>query len=1066
MNMKTVVLVFLAYLAASSRVCLADIEPVSFVDPSIANSLSANGYSAMSEISPDGRYVVFESIASNLATNDYNYCADVFLRDRQSGTTILISANPDGFSGHGGSSSSSMSTNGAWVAFESDAEDLAAGDDNGVTDVFLRSVTLGQTSLVSVNTNGTSANGPSTFPIITPDGRFVAFESAATDLVTNVSAMVNMRGSGINVYLRDLSSNATFLASGSSNGFAGGDGESKLSAVSADGRYVLFSSFAKNIGAPLNSGSDIYLRDIQAQSNYWVSTNVAQLLGVGRYIKYSANCFNPVMSGDGRSIAFRVIKDYSSLIVRHDLASNTTLVISSNRYPTFVFPSDYTGPAISEDGGVIAYAEVDKKYINTTTNQIYVWDSISKTNTMVTWAPDGKTFGNAGSDCPVLSADGSTLAFLSAATNLVAGTSAEAHVRLYLRDLAAGVTKLGNQETNPSKPLGDVLEYPVLSADGSLAAFGCSSDGLVDSDNNGVDDVFINHTETGITELVSSRSPVLDFTIASSGSFIAENGLSRDGRFAVFSTAADNMVAGDANVAWDIFVRDLQTKDLILVSGNIDGIGTGNGSSMLPSISADGNLVAFQSEASDLVSGDTNKTTDVFLYDLATREIRLVSAAYGGTGSALGASESPVITHDGRTVVFRSKAKNLTSKTFTDSLPKLYARDIAAGSNVVISFNNLPIGNPLLLDIAPDSQRIAFVGNASLGAMPLYIHDISAQLSENIDTITSQTHPLATFSGDGRWLAYLNAVTTKSNNLILRDLVAKTNLTLGVDGGVWKISFNGDGSRLAYEALGTVSMPTNTHQIFVFDRAQGSNILVSATVGGDNGGNGDSRNPILSQDGRYVYFNSHATDLANVVDQQIWADVFVRDLNDGTTRLLSVNRFKTGAGNSQSVLRALSADGKVVAIESVASDLVPMDLNMSKDVFVLRLNAAVEDSDNDGLSDSWEIEHFGSLDRNGAGDYDGDGMSDSAEYLAGTNPADKQSALVITQIGKVGEPGRLINWKAIPGKTYAIQFKSNLNATAWENLAGTIKADSITASKSDDTINGSEQRFYRVLLVP
>jgi hypothetical protein len=1058
--MRPVALVCVVSLAIFCRLCLADIEPVSIVDLARANSASADGYSAVSEVSPDGRYVLFESLASNLATNDYNYCADVFLRDRQSGTTLLISANSDGFSGQGGSSGSSMSTNGAWVAFESDAEDLTATDHNGATDIFIRSVTLGQTALVSVNTNGISANDGSKYPVITPDGRFVAFESTATDLVTN-----NVAANIINVYLRDLANNTTVLASVSTNGLDGGNGESRLSGVSSDGRYVLFSSAAKNIGSAKSYRSEVFLRDTQVQITYWISTNVGRMFKTDP--TYKAVCFNPVISGDGQSIAFRVTKDSSSLVLRHDLASNATQVISSNQFATYINNWDYSGPSISDDGNVVGYVEVaTRPPSSTSTNQIYVWDSRSNTNTLATLAADGGKPGNASSDCPVLSADGRTLAYLSVATNLVANTPAGDHVRAYVRNLLTGTTKLVALETNLDKPPGDILEYPALSADGSLVVFGSSSDGLVDNDNNAVDDVFAGNTQTGVVELISSRSPLLDFKVASSGGSSEENGLSRDGRYVVFTTLADYMVTGDTNSSWDIFVRDMVTGGILLVSGNMDGSGTGNSASIQPSISADGSQVAFQSDASDLVAGDTNKMTDIFIHDLVTKENRLVSAAYGGTGSASGVSDNPVITPDGRIVVFRSKARNLTSKTFSDSNSKLYTHDIATGLNGVISLDNLPITNPLLLAVSPNSQCLALVGNVNLGSMPFYIHDNSTLVTEKIDTLSSQTYALAAFSGDGRWLAYVNAVTTKSNNLTLRDLVAKTNMTIGVDGGVWKISLNEDGSSVAYEGLGTGSMPTNVHQIFVFDMAGGSNILISVNVAANNGGNGNSRNPILSPDGRFVYFYSHSTDLVTDRDLNNRADVFVRDLTDGTTRLLSVNRSNTGSGNSQSVLRALSADGQVLAIESFASDFVPMDMNMARDVFVLRVNAGVEDSDNDGLPDSWEIEYFGSLDRNGAGDYDVDGMSDSAEYLAGTNPVDKQSALVITQIGKLGEPKRLITWMAIPGKTYTIQYKANLNASAWENLAGTIKADSFTASKSDDTINGSEQRFYRVLLVP
>jgi hypothetical protein len=1064
--MKKITLVTVCWQILFLVNCLAGIEPVSFLDPGLAKGNSANGYSAVSDMSPDGRFVLFDSLASNLTTNDYNYCADIFLRDRLSGTTTLVSSTPDGFSGNGGSSSFSMSTNGAWVVFQSDADDLVAGDNNGMTDIFVRSVTLGQTVLVSANTNGTSANGPSDYAIMTPDGRFVAFESTATDLVTNTTGFPLLHTVARDIYLRDLSSNTTTLISISTNGLTGGNGSSQLAGLSADGRYVLFSSAATNLGAGVFYSSEIFLRDTQAQRTYWISTNMMRIFGITSPSSYAATCFNPVMNEDGQKIAFRVIRMSSSLVLLHDLASNTTSLISSNRLGTTLQTSDNTGPSISADGNVLAYAEVESKYALSSTNQIFVWSSRSGTNTLASLAANGVDRGNVGPVNSVLSADGSTLAFLSEATNLVANTPVAGHSRLYIRDLETGVLKLVNLETNLDKPPGDVLEYPVLSANGSLVAFGSSSDGLVDNENNGTDDVFVHTTQTGVTELISSISPAMDFAIASSGSFIAENGLSRDGRFAVFSTTAENMVLGDTNLCWDILVRDMLTKTLLLVSVNADGTGTGNGSSMQPSISADGNWVAFQSEASDLVAGDTNKTTDVFLRNLDTQETLLVSKVYGGTGSSKGVSEYPVITPDGRFVVFRSKVVNLTATNYDGAISRLYAYDTASGTNAVVLFNGAPVANPTLQAISPDSQFAAFIGRASQATIPFYIYDLSTQVSEKIDDLSSQTVPLAAFSGDGRWLAYINAVTTRSNRLTLCDLIAKTNMTFGVDGGVWKISLNGDGSRMAYETIGTGSMPTNTHQIFLFDTSLGSNVLVSANLAGDNGGNDDSRNPIISPDGRRVYFNSHASDLTTNADQHIWANVFVRDLSAGTTQLLSINRFTTGAGNSQTVLRTLSANGQVVAMESLASDLAPGDYNMNKDVFVLHVNESVADSDNDGLADSWEIEKFGSLERDGTGDFDGDGMSDGAEFLAGTDPGDSESLLRVTQISRNNETGRLIVWKAAAGKTYQVQYKESLGVAAWTDLEGTVTAEASTASKADDTVGAAGQRFYRVMLVP
>lgn len=1061
MKTRTVALVCGVFSVAFSDLCPADIEPVSVADPLLAASASANGFSAASEISPDGRYVLFGSLASNLATNDYNYCADVFLRDRQTGTTLLISANPDGFSGNGTSSSPSLSTNAGWVAFQSDATDLAADDANGATDIFVRNLALGQTALVSVNTNGVSGNQASTSPIMTADGRFVAFESLATDLVTNYDVGKGVRFA--NVYLRDLANNSTVLASVGTNGYSGTYSDSQLSGVSADGRYVLFVSIAKNIGVSTNTGNEIFLRDIQAGQTYWISTNVATL--TQRLVSSGpAVCFNPVMSGDGQSLAFRVTKNPWSLVLRHDLASKVTQVISSNNFAASVYNWDYAGPSISDDGGVVAFMEAAKTAISSTsTNQIYVWDTANKTNILVTLAPDGITPGNASSDSPVLSADGRALSFLSVATNLVAKTPAEDHGRVFIRNLATGTTKLVSLETNLEQPMGDVFEYPIVSADGHFVVFSSSSDGLVNNDHNGEEDVFLGDSQTGMTELVSSKSPTIESLTADDSSFIPANGLSGNGRFAVFSSLADNLATRDTNLCNDIFVRDMATGKSLLVSMNIDGSGTGNGNSTQPSISAEGRLVAFQSDGSDLVPGDTNNAMDVFVHDLATRETRLVSVRKDGAGSASGVSDSPAITPDGRFVIFRSISKNLTTNLFSDSNFKLYAYDTETGTNRLLSLNNSANVPSTLLAIAANSQYAASL--ESSGTPALYLNNLSTQGREAVTNSSGLLNTQAAFSGDGKWLAYLLTVTGPGNKLILYDVAAKTNIVINVNIKAWSMSLSGDGSRVAYESLGTASNLTNKHQIFVFDAVQGSNILVSANIAGDNGGNGDSRNPIISPDGRYVYFNSQATDLVQDTDQNDRTDVFVRDLNVGTTRLLSVNRFKTGSGNSQSNLKALSADGQVVAMQSFASDLMPADLNMSKDVFVLRANASLEDADNDGLPDGWEMEKFGSLERDGTGDFDGDGVSDGAEYLAGTAPTDKQSVLRVTEVENT-VTGRRITWTAIPGKTYQIQFKTDLHDVAWENLEGTVKAEAATGSKADETSDGAEQRFYRVLLVP
>jgi Tol biopolymer transport system component len=167
---------------------------------------SANGDSGDPIVSADGRYILFSSSANNLIlTNSAGPVPatkprwqNVFLRDRVSGSNILISLNRVGNGGDFHSWPGDISTNGQFILFESSANDLVAGDNNNADDIFIRDVVNGTTTLVSVNTNGLSGNGNSHASALTPDGRFVVFVSAAADLVPNDTNGIS------DIFVRDL----------------------------------------------------------------------------------------------------------------------------------------------------------------------------------------------------------------------------------------------------------------------------------------------------------------------------------------------------------------------------------------------------------------------------------------------------------------------------------------------------------------------------------------------------------------------------------------------------------------------------------------------------------------------------------------------------------------------------------------------------------------------------------------------------------------------------------------------------------------------------------------------
>src|SRR5438445_6610436 len=270
----------------------------------------------------------------------------------------------------------------------------------------------------------------------------------------------------------------------------------------------------------------------------------------------------------------------------------------------------------------------------------------------------GGTEGDEASLGSALSADGRFVAFDSAATDLVAGdTNGVSDV--FVHDRQTGTTERvsvasGGAQGNGSSGLIGFAFPPALSADGRFIAFVSFATNLVAGDTNAATDVFVHDRLTGTTERVSVASGGTEGNDASLGF-----ALSADGRFVAFQSDATNLVPGDTNGATDVFVRDRQTGMTERVSVASDGTQANNASSY-PVLSADGRFVAFHSAGTNLVAGDTNGATEVFVHDRQTGTTERVSVASGGT-QGNDSSAGPALSADGGLVAFHSTATNLVS---------------------------------------------------------------------------------------------------------------------------------------------------------------------------------------------------------------------------------------------------------------------------------------------------------------------------------------------------------------------------------------------------------------------
>ena len=259
-----------------------------------ANGVPGNSSSYWPSISADGRYIAFHSFASDLVAGDTNGTFDVFLHDRELGTTTRVSLSHVGQQANGECSVPWLSSEGRHVAFFSSASNLVPFDTNGTPDIFVRDLVAGTTERISVATGGGQSFGFNTFPSISADGRYVAFQSDATTLVT---PYVNWGAS--DVYIRDRVAATTELVSIASDG-SQSHADSQRPSISANGRYVAFYSWSNNlVVGDTNLNSDVFLRDRRNGT-----TVRASVSGTGAQVPGESFSSDHSVSSDGRYVVF------------------------------------------------------------------------------------------------------------------------------------------------------------------------------------------------------------------------------------------------------------------------------------------------------------------------------------------------------------------------------------------------------------------------------------------------------------------------------------------------------------------------------------------------------------------------------------------------------------------------------------------------------------------------------------------------------------------------------------------------------------------------------------------
>lgn len=1000
-------------------------HPIQLLTPSVSPpSITGVGDSTAPMLSGDGQLVVFLSTADDLTPQDGNGGQmDVFVRDRARGETALVSVALNGHSGNGPARFAAISVNGRYVIFVSEADNLVEADTNCCADVFVRDLELGTTRLVSISTNGQSANGVSDAPGISADGRWIVFESEASDLVADDAG-----GEG-NIFLFDQESgNVTRLDQPSSDPIVAQQpsGRSSRPQISADGSTVLFTSLGSNLAPAIHVGDLAHTNQLYVQRPLFSANRMIPIFPTDATVPVQLNPLGFSSSADGRHVVVEVmptpvVDGFPQAIYWADLDSGEFAQVAPDLNTSSISTQPgLGGPYLSHDGQTVVFEARTDPEDGTTRAVVWTW-SVGTGETMR--ISSGGLTNAPGAD-PALSSETPFGELVGACPNLefvafLGGSPDDPPASLAGRQLMVRRLSTGELRRVSRTLLGGrvaMIDDPAVafSADGRQLVFQYQGGDLIENDRNQAFDVFLYDWDTDALELLSVLDPDQTSATALGTSLLSPSGLSSDGRYLAYVSTGSTI--DGFNGLPNVFVADVLTGTNQLVSVNETGTAPGNGASRSPVISADGRWIAFTSLASDLVAGDTNQVEDVFIRNIETSAtIRAGRSAVEGESTAA-ISRNPALSPDGQWLAFErqggvfdrsqilllqvaSETVHLISARISDGLPSQGAsiRPHFSTDGRFLFFGSQALD---LVDIPLAVGWRSYAYEIATGQLRVLSADQPA--TNELDWLTE--NPFATDA------ASRHVVFVRQNHLVIHNLQTGNLTTIAANAANPRMS--ADGRWLVYESN---SAPDGVRQVLLTDLTFDQTFLVSSAHGGEQAGNGHSFAPLVGPDGRFVVFLSRATNLIQGLHPEA-TGLYLWDRVMRRTLLLSVG-IEGVPASALSYAPVLAADGRTLVFASFADDLIENDENRRADLFVASL----------------------------------------LETL---------SAIPMVTITRAPAGPTTLIWAAEPGQTYHIETAEDLLPNAWNHLDVPISIQDGHAVAMDPTGAGPARQFYRIVINP